>query len=235
MGNYLMFTSIVWMAFIGCRHLEDPSQMQADTSGLIAPAMSEKHVKIDRQLILDAILEVNSTFYKSGEIYEVPYDVDPSGKKYPPNQSDPGQCYTSCPKDRWSPLSCTYFCQFPAYGNVVPNIRGCFVRVVQYLEIPVAGESAKRVLTYDEAYDYCVFQDYDAVKKRIPGFDRNLIEQNRAADAKPGVMKWVDDHQRNIFKYLMNTNGNPEAFDTDDVKWVLDQFKAQAGFGAANY
>jgi hypothetical protein len=190
---------------------------------------------LDRTNVLNAMVEANETFYKSGEIYEVPYDTDSSGKKLPPNPKDPADCYASCPKDRWSPLICTYFCQFPAYSNVIPNIRGCFVRVVQYLKISIAGTNEKRTLNYNEAYDYCVYQNYDAILGRIPAFDSTEIAKNKLSGEKPGVMKWVDDHQKTTFQTLMFTNGDPNAFDKDDVAWILDQFKLKSGFGAASY
>jgi hypothetical protein len=143
----------------------------------------------------------------------------------------------SCPR-YFSDLVCHYFCWHPSYEPVSPNVRGCLSLLSQGktpdgipFERPDAVTGKRRRFYYPEIYDYCLYAEkdgkgYDAVlnNKGSPPWDEAIINANKAAGRKIGVLKWVDDNEAKAFKYVLWTWYNPFAFKMEDQQKLINAF-----------
>ena len=58
----------------------------------------------------------------------------------------------------------------------------------------------------------------------LPLWNEWNIEQNKKAKYKLGVLKWVDDNEREAFRHVMFTWYNPKAFDIASQQEALNEF-----------
>jgi hypothetical protein len=185
-----------------------------DATGNAAPALTvpspaTKDNPVNKAAVLAAWKELKKTYYEDGSIYT---------KGPMPAESEIRSCLGACP-DNWSDLACHYYSHTPSYNAVVPNIRGCFTRVARGSVL----KNGQR-MTYPDVYDYCVFQDFDAVLGRTPPFDQTTIDANKASGNKPGVMKWIDDNQAAVFKYIMFPDGYPFTWNKEQEQETINEF-----------
>jgi len=182
-----------------------------NTSGAIKwPNYSQRNNSVEKKLVLDAMRSTYKQYYKPGKGY--------SQGSTPPSL-EVNECLRACPP-KWGDLTCHYYSLMPSYSAVVPNVRGCFTRIAKGAVLKGSG----KVLTYPEVYDYCVYQDFDAVKGVSPAFDPKLIAANKSKGKKPGVMAWVSDNQDDAFKFVMFASGRPFAFNKAEEQEVINEF-----------
>lgn len=192
---------------------------------LTPPPAGSVGVPLEIDKVADGMINVRKTFYDSGAAYSTPDSVQ-GGVPQPPGLADINICYEACPVERWPDVMCVYYCQYPTYSRVaIPNIRACFSQTVR-TPVSQADGTPARFLTYTEAYDYCVYQDSNIVVGRLPAFDLKVIAANKAAGNKIGPLKWVDDNQPDLFKYLMFTNGDVGVFTAADQATAMKKFFA---------
>ena len=232
---FLIYSLFIYsQLIISCKTASKESQSSEikDNSSkqLVSPSAKEQNVDLAVDVVIKAMRDIQSTFYKNSSVYSVALK-DSHGSPIPPPGDEPRDCQLACPKDRWSDIVCHYYCQFPSYSLVSPNIRSCFSSVVK--TCAMADGSPDRPLTYQEAYDYCVYQDMDILRRKTPPFDPAIIAKNKASGTKPGPLKWVDDNQREVFQYLMFTSGNLFAFKLVDRKKALDAFYGSTSWQGA--
>ena len=182
----------------------------------------------DKQDILTAWRAVKANFYDGAQ---PGYSPRPG---YVVPTSEPSQCLGACP-NYYSDLVCHYYCTMPAYASVSPNIRGCFTNIARG---GVKHPTLNRNLYYPEIYDYCLFQDYDYVQRRIPAYDQNAIDTAKNANPaqKPAssVLFWIDQTQSDVFQKLMYTWYNPFAFNIQDQQDIINSFYGVANPNDAN-
>jgi hypothetical protein len=212
------------------------AQTQADGGryvGSLNPPPGTTDNALDIDLVLTAWEKVKADFYDSTQGYTHSPSIAP------PPASEVNQCMSNCGSvTYYSDLVCHYYCWHPSYQNVSPNVRGCFAYLakgsapggvlVRRLD-PVTGQT--RPLYYPEIYDYCLYAEkdgkgYDAVlnKNGSPPWDEAIINANKAAGRKVGVLKWVDENEAKAFKYVMYTWYNPFAFKLEDQEKAINAF-----------
>lgn len=192
----------------------------AGATNLTVPAAGTTGNAVNKAAVVAAWRQLKSTFYEVGTIYT-------QGPM--PAVSEINSCIGACP-DNWSDLACHYYSHTPSYNTVVPNIRGCFTRVARGQVL----KNGQRML-YPDIYDYCVFQDFDAVLGRKPDFDQTVIDANKLAGTKPGVMKWIDDNQADVFKYIMFPDGYPLIWDKAQEQETINEFYKIDLLGKTSY
>ncbi len=71
-----------------------------------------------------------------------------------------------------------------------------------------------------------VVNGFDVVlyPSNMPVWDDDNIAKNKKAKKKFGVLKWVDDNEREAFKHVMYTWYNPNAFDMASQQEALNKF-----------
>jgi len=135
----------------------------------------------------------------------------------------------ACP-DYFSDIVCHYYCWHPSYEVVTPNVRGCFTEIVrafaQGVPMVVSAEGKAMPPMYPAIYDYCLYQNFDYAKGSIPTYDPEMIAKNKKLGdmGKVGVLKWVDDNERDVFKHVMWTWYNASAFKDEDQQEVINKF-----------
>lgn len=190
--------------------LDATNGVPGGAGGLTVPAAGTTNNAVNKTAVLAAWRELKSTFYEIGTIY--------TQGPMPPAATDIDKCIRFCP-DNWSDLACHYYSHMPSYEKVIPNIRGCFSKVARG-GVPKNGQK----MSYPDVYDYCVFQDFDAVVPRSPDFDQAIIDANKLAANKPGVMKWIDDNQAAVFKYIMFPDGYPFTWNMAQEQETINEF-----------
>lgn len=177
--------------------------------GLTVPVAGSTDNPVNKSAVIKAWRQLKQAYYEDSSTY--------TQGPMPPT-SEINECLSACP-DNWSDLACHYYSHTPSYRPVVPNVRGCFTRVAR-------GQVLKdgSVMKYPDIYDYCVYQDFDAVLGRKPDFDQSIIDTNKAAGDKPGVMKWIDDNQTEVFKYVMFPVGYPFTWDKAQEQETINEF-----------
>jgi hypothetical protein len=154
-----------------------------------------------------------------------------------PLASETENCFAAVP-NYYSELVSHFYCWHPSYLQVVPNVRGCFSNIARgrfpnvmstYTEKATkttpAHEQPRR-LFYPEIYDYCLFEEFDAVLKpsATPDYDARLIAANKSAGKKPGVLKWVDDNEADVFKFIMFTEYDPFTYSIESQQAIINRF-----------
>jgi len=220
----------------------ESSDQQVTTTARIkpewkGPTPGTKNNDIDGKLVLDAWKKVKETFYdnrglktfdRQGNVVDVATGIYP-------HESEAAQCLGN-PVPWWSDLMLHFYCWMPSYANVTPNVRGCFSYVTRAMQGPTpppgqqpAPGYEQRMLFYPEVYDYCLYQDYDYVKStmtgtKLPVFDTDEIDRNKAAGNKVGVMKWVDDNIGDAYKHVMFTWYDPDTYDMAQQQAIINAF-----------
>jgi hypothetical protein len=201
--------------------------------GSLNPPPGTTDNALDVDLVLTAWKKVKADFYDSAQ----GYTHNPNSA--PPPASELNRCMTNCYIiTYYSDLVCHYYCSHPSYEQVSPNVRGCFSYlangatasgVAVMRKDPVTQQ--ERPLYYPEIYDYCLYAEkdgkgYDAVLNPTapPPWDEAIINANKAAGRKIGVLKWVDENEAKAFKYVMYTWYNPFAFKLEDQEKAINAF-----------
>jgi hypothetical protein len=235
----LVVSGIAFAAVACAERTDDESssaaaQTQVDGGryeGSLNPPPGTTDNALDIDLVLTAWKKVKADFYDSTR----GYTHNPKGA--PPPATEVEKCMMSCPS-YYSDLACHYFCWHPSYQMVSPNVRACFSSLSQgkttagfRFERPDAVTGKPRVLYYPEIYDYCLYAEkdgkgYDGVlnMNTPPPWDEAIINANKAAGRKVGVLKWVDDNEAKAFKYVMYTWYNPFAFKLEDQEKAINAF-----------
>jgi hypothetical protein len=199
--------------------------------GSLNPAPGTTDNALDVDLVVTAWKKVKADFYDSTQ----GYTHNPNGAA--PPATEVRQCLAACP-GYYSDIVCHYYCWHPSYEQVSPNVRGCFTYLakgwasnntpIRRLD-PVTQQP--RPLFYPEIYDYCLYAEkdgkgYDAVLNPTapPPWDEAIINANKAAGRKVGVLKWVDDNEAAAFKHVMWTWYNPFAFKAEDQEKAINAF-----------
>jgi len=129
----------------------------------------------------------------------------------------------------YSDLVCHFYAHMPSYETVIPNIRGCFSRLANgYLQVP-NGDGTSHNAVYPEMWDYCMYQDYDAVLGKTPSYDQATIDANKAAGNEVGVLRYMANSLRPVFKFVMYTWYEPNTFLQSDQQAILNQVYAALG------
>jgi hypothetical protein len=102
---------------------------------------------------------------------------------------------------KWSDIVIHYYCQLPGQN---PDMRMCFTYSVQ-------GISPYMKRTYEEAYDFCVY-DGNAGSTATT-YNTSMMN---------GPLKWVAENQGNVFKYIMFSEVN--TFSALDQQKVINKF-----------
>lgn len=181
--------------------------------GFVMPTIGKKNNPVAKAEVITAWKALKKNYYESSAIYT----KKGSSGGHPP-AAEIINCLGACP-DNWSDLACHYYSHTPSYEQVIPNIRGCFTRVARGA---IMKGSTK--LTYPETYDYCVFQDFDAVLGRAPPYNQKEIDKNKKAGNRPGVMAWIDVNQPDAFKYIMFPDGFPFTWDKAQEQETINEF-----------
>jgi hypothetical protein len=128
-------------------------------------------------------------------------------------------------------LVCHFYQHMPSYQHVIPNVRGCFSQLANgRLKIPARGNNPAHDGVYPEMWDYCMYQDYDAVAGRNPGaYDLDLINTNKAAGNEIGVLRFLDDDIRPVFQFIMYTWYEPNTYVLADQQAILSQVYSAFG------
>ena len=186
--------------------------------------------------ILVAWNELKTVYYITGEGYLKP----PTGKKVPdtgltPDSStktigdnyDVPYCVSASP-DNWSDLMAHYYAFTPTYSpDVFPNVRECFTYLAASFVTDKSGKN--RTMNYHETYDYCSFVPVDRVDlnpngklinhgghyngdidKYFPSLETTEFTSKNAA----GPLKWIREHQDDVFKFIMLGELNPAEVDS---------------------
>jgi len=205
-------------------------------AGALAPP---KPGTVNNALAKQAVLEkwnlVRETFYGAGQASNLALAKKPTAKL--PASSEVERCLNVCP-GYYSDIVCHYYCWHPSYEEVSPNVRGCFSFIVGgAVKVPPSTSGISLPSVYPAIYDYCLYQKYDYAKStepvsnwntpdewKIPAYDPDLIAKNKSAGIRPGVLKWVDDNERDVFKHVMWTWYNVDAFSDADQQEVINKF-----------
>lgn len=205
---------------------------EAGSSGrrsTVSPPPGTNDNPLDVDLVVTAWKKVKSDFYDTQAGYS--HRTNGATPLAAEAQQCLGNCTTSVPY--WSDLVCQYYCWHPSYEQVSPNVRGCFSYLARGfapngapVQRPDPTTGQNRPLYYPEIYDYCLYQEYDAVLRpqSAPTYDASLIAANKTAGKKVGVLKWVDDNEAEAFKHVMWTWYNPFAFKMEDQQKAINQF-----------
>jgi hypothetical protein len=199
--------------------------------GSLKPPPGTTDNPLDIDLVVTAWKKVKADFYDTTQGYTQ------SVRGAPPPAGEVNRCLGACPR-YYSDLVCHYYCWHPSYEQVSPNVRGCFTYLANGIDssnTPVmrldAVTQQARVLFYPEIYDYCLYAEkdgkgYDGVlnKNGSPPWDEAIINANKAAGRKIGVLKWVDDNEEKAFKHVMWTWYNPSAFKMEDQQKAINAF-----------
>ncbi len=189
------------------------SLASAGTGGtkLVTPPAGSKDNDLDVDAVVKYMKDIRQKFYEGSHSG---FSKTLSGSY--PTITDAESCMSNNPS-YWSTLVQHFYCLHPSYDNVVPNVRGCFSVLANGRQVNGRG-------IYPEIFDYCMYQDYDAVEGRRPTFDKNTIIANKSAGNKVGVLKYMSDEEIEVFKYVIFTWYNPFAFKESDQQKVLDEF-----------
>jgi hypothetical protein len=183
------------------------------------PGSRDNAVTIDP--IVQAFKQTKHEFYDTQNGYT---SLDPSdaGFRSVPDKSEPASCLSACPA-YWGDLVCHYYCEFPSYSSVIPNIRGCYSQVARG-QVIRQDLTPPRAMFSPEVYDYCVFQDSDYILNRFPAYNQATIDANKASGTTPGVLAWVEKNQADVFKYVMYTGYSPFIFKFEDQQKAVNAF-----------
>ena len=125
-----------------------------------------------------------------------------------------------------SDIVCRFYQHMPSYKYVIPNVRGCFTSFMNgALAIPAStdGKTAAHEATYPEIWDYCMYQEVDAVQNLRPVYNPAEISKNKAAGVEKGVLKYLPKDLRPVFKFIMYTWYEPDTYVTEDQNEILKQ------------
>lgn len=218
-----ILASLLSVSVVGCKSTGTPptsATFDAGTNGgkLVAPPAGTDNNPLDVDAIVKYMLDTKAKFYDGNKP-----GFDVSDPKYAtlPNINDFTGCLGNNPQ-YWSTLVQHFYCLHPSYNSVIPNIRGCFSRLANGSQVNGRG-------FYPEVFDYCMYQEYDAVQQKVPTFDKDVIAKNKALPngaGRVGVMKYMTAEEEEVFKYVLYTWYNPFAFKVEDQQAVLDKFWA---------
>jgi hypothetical protein len=211
--------------------LSGAAQSRSDSSAsTLSPPPGTDNNELDVDLVVTAWKKVKEQLYDTQVGYS--YMANPSN---PPKEQEAQNCmdWNGNSVPYYSDILWHFYCWHPSYEAVSPNVRGCFSNLARgqganYESVgrvdPVTGQS--RSLYYPEIYDYCLYQEYDAVlnKSNSPTFDENVIALNKSLGNKVGVLKWVDDNEREAFQHVMYTWYNPDAFSMESQQRAINEF-----------
>lgn len=186
--------------------------------------------RLDVDAVVQAWAEVRTKFYDSTTGYtDFIRDNRPGGAPTPAPapKADPVQCFSACPAF-WSDVACHYYCWMPAYARVTPNVRGCFSYATSpNVQLNRTDVTPPRKPFYPEAYDYCVYQEYDNVTNSTPTpYTQASIDALKQGGKKVGVLGWVDNDQkqRDVFKKVMFTWYEPRTYTIEDQQEAINKF-----------
>jgi hypothetical protein len=132
----------------------------------------------------------------------------------------------------YSTLVCRFYAHMPSYAAVIPNYRGCFSYMANGgLQVPTSlwnpkattDSTTMRPSTYAEAFEHCLYQDYDKVLNKTPLWSTTEVAANRAKGkaGEIGVVRFMSPELRAVFKYIMYTWYEPATFDNADQAAIL--------------
>jgi hypothetical protein len=84
-----------------------------------------------------------------------------------------------------------------------------------------------RAGTYAEAFDHCLYQDYDAAQGRQPAWDTAEV----AARNEKGALQYLSPALRAAFKFVMYTWYEPDTYLAADQAAVVDDIYKAYGQG----
>jgi hypothetical protein len=187
-----------------------------------------------RRFIVEAVLEAKKTYYDDKK-----YASSSPGS--PPDFSE----VASVPcGGSYGYLVCNFYAHMPSYASVTPNVRGCFSYMANGgLQVPqnlwgggTYGSGTTRAGTYAEAFDHCLYNDYDAAQGRQPAWDTGTVAANKAAGTEVGVLKYLSPRVRAAFKFVMYTWYQPDTYKNADQVEIVDEiYKAYGGRPLQNY
>jgi hypothetical protein len=200
----------------------------------------ENQPLIGKQAVIDYMIAYRKRFYEDKQFLFVTDDLKQKAAKEdidagnPPGTTKPGpdmgdmlKCL-DIEKVNWSPLVQHFYCLHGSYQTIVPNMRGCF----SYL---AGGVSVNERGWYPEIFDFCTYQDYDAViNAGKTKFDVTTLVKNKIAGNRVGVMKYLTADEEEVFKYVLWTWYNPLVYSIQDQQDVLDAFWGPGNYDVAN-